>query len=389
MRNIIRPVAALIIFSVFAGCEDAAYQAIENGLYINEAASTTTFNQQVENLTVADEVTVPIHIRVAQPLDNDVNVTLALASDFVKEYNAMHGTSYQVLPDEYLDFEKQAVIKAGTTSSDPVEIRISPFSTPNGEAYCVPLKIESADTDIRIMEATSRIMYLLTGPLIQKVPLFNRTHAPTYNGASWGIGTDEWTLETWFNLDKLGTRVGQYNNQAIFAVSCSEGTEIYVRFGDAAIAGNILQVKTGGSQFELTTEFEPNKWYHLALTYSASGEVTAYVNGEKDGSMTKQSHYVFDNITLCGSGSYFVSTEGKMAQIRFWSKCLAQSTIKANMNRAVDPNSSGLIGYWKLDDGEGNILKDSSPNGFDLECQADMTWSSFEVDFTDPNASEE
>lgn len=389
MNKIIKISALAAALAAFAGCDDAKYQSLENGLFINEAASTTTFNQQVEDLAVSKEMTVAIHLRVARPAEKDIKVTLGLAPEFMEKYNGEHGTSYQILPEEYLSFDTECVIPAGATASGDVNINIKPFSTPNGESYCIPLKVVSADTDVQIMEATSRIMYLLTGPLIQKVPMFDRSQQPKCKADNWGIETDEWTLEAWFNMDQLGEYVGYMNNQALFTVACSSGTEIYVRFGDAAIAGNILQVKTGGAQFELKNPFETNKWYHFALTYSASGEVTAYVNGEKAGGMTKKNHYIIDDITLCGSGSYFRAEEAKMAQLRLWSVCKPQSTIQANMNRGVKPDSEGLIGYWKLDEGEGDILKDSSPNKFDLQCEASMKWSTFDVDFTDPNKKAE
>ena len=389
MNKIIKISALAMALSVFAGCDDADYQSMENGLYINEAASTTTFNQQVEDLAVSKEMTVAIHLRVARPADKDIKATIGLAPEFMEKYNAEHGTSYQILPEEFLKFDPECVISAGSTTSGDININIKPFSTPNGEVYCIPLKVISADTDVQIMEATSRIMYLLTGPLIQKVPMFNRSQMPKYKGDNWGIGTDEWTLEAWFNMDQLGEYVGYMNNQALFSVACSEGTEIYVRFGDAAIAGNILQIKTGGSQFELKEPFETGKWYHFALTYSASGEITAYINGEKAGGMTKKNHYVLDNILLCGSESYFRAEKAMMSQVRLWSVCRQQSTIQANMNRGVDPNSSGLIGYWKLDEGEGDIFKDATPNKFNLECSAPVVWSAEDIDFTDPNKEAE
>ena len=34
---------------------------------------------------------------------------------------------------------------------------------------------------------------------------------------------------------------------------------------------------------------------------------------------------------------------------------------------AVDPKSEGLKAYWKFNEGEGYIFKDSSGNGFDMD----------------------
>ena len=53
--------------------------------------------------------------------------------------------------------------------------------------------------------------------------------------------TTEWTMEMNIKKDILGTQIGQYNNQAIYSTGPDE---VYVRFGDAPIEGNRLQICT-------------------------------------------------------------------------------------------------------------------------------------------------
>lgn len=148
-----------------------------------------------------------------------------------------------------------------------------------------------------------------------------------------------------------------------------------------------MQIKTGGSQWESTTKFTRNTWYHVAISY-ANGKAVLYVNGQEDSSKDITASYLINNLTLCGSGSYFRTT-ALMAQVRFWKKALAPAVIKDAMNREVPADSDGLFGYWKLNEGEGDKFKDSTSNGFDLTCTNAPSWSSYEVDFTDPNAKEE
>ncbi len=65
-----------------------------------------------------------------------------------------------------------------------------------------------------------------------------------------------------------------------------------------------------------------------------------------------------------------------MCQVRFWSKARSQMEIANNMYN-VDPTSSGLEGYWKMDEGEGNVFKDSSPHGRDAYLNnsgLNVTW---------------
>ena len=61
--------------------------------------------------------------------------------------------------------------------------------------------------------------------------------------------------------------------------------------------------------------------------------------------------------------------------MRIWDHCLTQEEILApNHFYFVDPASEGLIAYWKMDDGPGTTLKDSSPNGNDLTLDNETRW---------------
>lgn len=366
--------------AALAGCDDAGYQELDNGLFISEAAPSNQFNQQVVNLTVKGNMSTSIHLRLAQVLDKETHAVLELAPDLVKTFNSRNGTSYMMLPEEYVSFEKNVTIPAGTISSDAVEISIKEFPTDNGEAYCIPLRIASSDAPVDIMEASGKIIYLLTKPLIQVVPVMDSSVKPTGSG-DWNVATSEWTIEGWVYMDFLNI-----NNQAIFnaSVPSDHGTEIYIRFGDAGIPYNQLQIKTGGSQFESSTLFEINKWYHIAYTY-ANGKCILYVNGVEDASKEfSPTDYIINNLSLCSSGGYW-RANGRMAQVRFWKKALSAEVIKDAMGREVPDNSDGLVAYWKLNEGKGDVFHDATSNGFDLKCSVAPKWTDEEVDFTEPN----
>lgn len=367
-----------------AGC-NTKYDVIENGLYINEAAPSDRFTQQVVNITVDGVTTATIHLRLAQPLDVDVHATLALAPEFTDEYNLRNGASYVTLPSEYVELPSEVVIQAGSISSDPVEITINEVPSGDGLAYCLPIKIASSDAPVEILESSGRLIYLITAPLHQTVPTMNASTLPAKaeDAADWNVATNAWTLEAWVWMSAF-----PINNQAIFNVPVSKGTEIYIRFGDANVDYDKLQIKTYGSQFNSNTAFEPEKWYHLAFV-CGNGKCIMYINGQEDASMDLSStDYVINNLQLCSSGSYF-RADCKMAQVRFWKTALTENAIRDAMSREVPSGSENLIGYWKLNEGEGSIYYDSSPNGRDLVCAEAPEWTGEEIDFTNPNASAE
>ncbi|MCD8312722.1 MAG: DUF1735 and LamG domain-containing protein [Bacteroidales bacterium] len=375
--NIFKIAALAAVILVTAACHDAKYSVIENMLYISEAAPESGTPQQVENLTITGDVSTTIHARIAQPLDYDVTVNIGLAPEFVDEYNAMYGTEYLVLTDDLFSYDSQAVITAGNVMSGDITISVKDFTA--DETYCIPLKITSNDGCVEITENTSRIMFVLATPLIQYVPIMDYKPVPS-GGGDWGISTQEWTLEGWVWMSSFSV-----NNQAIFNGTCSQGTEIYIRFGDADVAYNKLQIKTYGSQFNSNTVFATNTWYHVAFTCGA-GKVIMYINGEEDSSMDISGNdYVIENLQLCSSGSTYFRANAKMAQVRLWTSALSQSLIQKNMNGSVPATSAGLVGYWKLDEGEGDVFYDSTSNGRDLTCSSSPTWSDEPVNFSNPN----
>ena len=379
-NQIIKASALGVALFAFAGCENADNQPISNRIYISEAAPADKFTQQTETITVLGETTTAIHVRLAQALDRDITVTVDTDASLLDEYNARNGSNYVALPNEYLSFEGTTTIPAGTVSSEAINITIKEFPTDSGEAYCVPLRITEvcACSPVTVTEATSRIFFMLTTPLRQVVPMMHTNTVPSSAG-SWGIATTEWTLEGWIWMSSFSI-----NNQAIFNASVSAGTEIYIRFGDADVAYNKLQIKTYGSQFNSNQAFSTNTWYHVAFV-CGNGKCTMFINGVEDSSMEiSGNNYVIEGLQLCSSGSYF-RANAQMAQIRFWKKALSASAIQDAMSRQVSPTSDGLFGYWKLDEGEGNVYHDATGNGRDLTCKNMPSWSSEVVDFTNPN----
>lgn len=360
------------------GCNNAAYDVIENRIYISEAAPSDSFNQQTVNLTVNGATTTTLHVRLAQPVDRDITVSLQYDPESMATYNERNNVNYVQLPEQYVTFEATATIPAGSLSSAPVEVSIGAFPTDSGESFCIPLKITAPDSPVPVARTTGHLLYLLSTPLRQVVPTMDTNTFPEGSGG-WGITTPEWTLEGWVWMSAF-----PINNQAIFNAEVSQGTEIYIRFGDADVAYDKLQIKTGGSQFNSNQSFTPATWYHVAFTYS-NGKCTMYINGVEDSSKEfAATDYVINNLQLCSSGSYF-QANARMAQVRFWKKALTANAIKDGMNRQVAANSDGLFGYWKLDEGTGNVYHDSTGNGFDLTCRVAPTWSTEVVDFTDPN----
>ncbi|MCS2421744.1 DUF1735 and LamG domain-containing protein [Bacteroides fragilis] len=358
--------ACVVLPMILAGCEDADYRVIDNAIYLNEASENGSAKVTVdpENVT-----TTTLTVRMGRPVAGDVTAVLMIDPSILKEYNEANETSYEVLPEQYFSYDKEIKIQAGDVSAVPSEFKVKPYSNENGELYAIPVSLTEIQGPVSTIGLSSKFIILLDKPLIQSVPFMNTTNAvkPSKEGL-WGVTTNEWSLEAWVQMDGF-----DINNQAIFN-SGSKDHEVYIRFGDAMIPYNSLQVKTLGSQVNTVTLFEKDKWYHLAFVYNSSGLLSIYINGVLDVTLqTKGGPVRFDTMNMVSSGSYF-RNNCQMAQVRLWKTAISQTQIQSNMYFAVKPADPNLIGYWKMDEGKGNAFADCTGHGYDLTAGGTLVW---------------
>ncbi len=369
MKNIWKIGFAACFLAAAVACEDAEYDVIDNMVYISEAAPNNAANQQVGSLTVKGDTETSFTVRMARAIDNDVKATVDIDPSIVETYNKMNGANYLVLPSEYISFEKEVVIPAGSITAAPTKVMVKSYDTPNGEAYAIPFRVTSAE-GAPLAAVTSQWMLLLDKPLIQPVPVFTSRHVPhsDVENNPWNLTTSDWTIETLLNMSSFNI-----NNQAIFNFNAT--SEIYIRFGDAGKDFNMLQIKHNGSQVDSKCRFDAGAWYHIAFV-SSGGTVTLYVNGEPDVTVNAAPSITINGMQLASSGSQYFRASAQYAQVRLWSKGLTQAQLQANMHKAVVPTLEGLEGYWKMDEGEGSTFADATGKGRTLVCNdgAVPTW---------------
>lgn len=363
MKTYLMACAALTL--MVSGCDNADNKVIDNAIYWEEAS-----NAVATKITVDPQANVSANLtaRIARALDVDVTAEIEIDQDFLKAYNEANITTYEVLPAEFCEYNKNIVIKAGEVSSGDITFTIKPYSSGKDITYALPVSIKPKGGVSTIGESYKYIL-LLNQPLIQSVPQLDSQNVATTNSdIPWNVTTNEWSIEAWVQMDGF-----QINNQAIIN-SGGNGTEVYIRFGDAAIPYNSLQIKTQGSQVNTTTLFEPNKWYHIALTYNSGGLVTIYVNGVKDVTVqTTGGPANFEQMGIVTSGSWFRDT-CMMAQLRLWKVAITPTQIQSNMYYGVRSDDPNLLGYWRLDEGEGTVFFDSTPNQRNMTAAKEFSW---------------
>ncbi len=100
---------------------------------------------------------------------------------------------------------------------------------------------------------------------------------------------------------------------------------------------------------------------HVAMVYDQT-KCHFYANGKKVQDVDATG--VPADMTSITFFNANTKNEHMMGQVRLWNKALTQAEIQSNMGGPVAV-SSNLTGYWKMDEGEGDVVHDSSGNGND------------------------
>ena len=348
---------------LLASCNDAEYDVLENQAYI---AQTNTNGNTAKKITIGnDEVSTEMSVRVSSPVKKACSFDISTDQAALDSYNKLNSTSYEMLPaEQYTMSANKVTVEEGNSASTPVSINVQPFTDElkaSGKKFAIALKIDSKD-GANILKSGKSIVYVLDQVIYQAVPTLNRSNYAKMELRQQNDLT-AWTVEMNINMSVLKTEVGQGNNQAIFAASGSEGRdgEIYIRFGDAPIEGNRLQIKTQGSQMNSNMLFNQQTWYHLAFVCTGT-KLYLYVNGVLDNSMDLGGKVVcVDNMSLASSGSYFLAN-AMYSEVRLWRVARSQAEIANNMY-VIDPHTEGLEAYWKMNEGQGDEFTDYTGNG--------------------------
>ncbi|WP_405575899.1 LamG-like jellyroll fold domain-containing protein [Winogradskyella sp. Asnod2-B02-A] len=156
----------------------------------------------------------------------------------------------------------------------------------------------------------------------------------------------------------------------------------------AANGGNLVFFKGSYVNIEGTTNLLDNQWHHVAMVREISGELSLYVDGvvEAVGLDT----YPYSNTNSLIGGQALLSDNyysGVMDEVRIWNTARTQTQITNSFNANISDSESGLVAYYKFDDGIGSsVVNDESSNSYDgalINMDINTVW----VPSTSPVAS--
>lgn len=132
------------------------------------------------------------------------------------------------------------------------------------------------------------------------------------------------------------------------------------------------------------------RWVHFAGVTETNGNITVlklYRDGELVSSLPVE-RGIYGNsgcdayiggvkIGNYGAECNFTSPQrfqGMIDDVCIWSKALSKEEVINVMNRQIDGNTNGLVGYWTFEEGQGTMLHDISPFHNDGYLEHNETW---------------
>ena len=171
------------------------------------------------------------------------------------------------------------------------------------------------------------------------------------------------TLTTWVKLNNYSSQHPILDNGLSGSYCPSYGLKVTttglvvftIRGGIGSNKCNPQAIYTGKQKIPL------NKWTHLAVSYNGS-VMEGYVNGKLDQSIKSSIVNPYMPIHDLGLGREegpHPGLDGLLSDIQIWSRTLNSTEIMQAMKSSVS-NSIGLVGQWKLNEGTGTTVNDTS-----------------------------
>lgn len=172
------------------------------------------------------------------------------------------------------------------------------------------------------------------------------TERAAYSEASFNLAGKSFSTDMWVRAAESGDIFIHGRGDETFKVSINTAGQLVVTIG----TGSYTSVET----------IPMNTWTFLSLAYSyeeADSRLSARAVTANDTKDLFVSKAVAD---YAGIGSITLGTNftGAIHELTLWDKERTMQEAQAEMYYTKKPSTPGLIGYWKMDEGDGNVIRD-------------------------------
>ncbi|HSH01160.1 MAG TPA: LamG domain-containing protein [Anaerolineae bacterium] len=183
------------------------------------------------------------------------------------------------------------------------------------------------------------------------------------------IGTGDFTFETWVKGDESL----QVAHPQIMSNRGGSGSGFLFGFHNnwGGSANKIPFVQLQGVNhigYANPPNLLDNQWHHFAVTRQGT-TLTYYADGQQINVMNLSSIPDISNSNDLWLGQDAASSgttpfEGYLDELRIWNVARSASEIEDGMHRRLTGSESGLIAYWRMDEGAGQPLTDATSNNY-------------------------
>jgi len=342
-----------------AGCKQQQQQDFDNLVFIRQTANNPVVTLALDGGTGTTALTIGSSYTMGATEEVRVDI---LGQDYLNDFNRRNFTEYQLAPQSAVTLSSRSVAIVAGTALGQENITVTVREWPeyiDGAQYVVPVKIAPASSPV--LSGSDVALVLVTKTTVGFAAQNANLPVPVavFGADANGKPYNNFTFEGRFNMTRAFGVAGNWRSD-IFN-GC--GLQFLVNSEGA------IDIRFPSSAFMTTTaKATLNTWYHFAITY-ASGVVTLYINGELVG----QTPYAGLTLSECAITPYATGTGATVSEFRIWKSLRTPRQLRTFVC-AVNPSDADLLGYWKLNDGNGNRAMDSSGKNNHLTSSTNIAW---------------
>lgn len=157
-------------------------------------------------------------------------------------------------------------------------------------------------------------------------------------------------IDAWVNLKGAGTLLSHGKGQQKLVVGMDDNRH--------------LQVKIGDNAYTSKAEMPTDKWAYLTINFAATANGNTLKAAVAEDATTTD---LFTDETVAayeGNGPLAIGQRmtGAIHELTLWDEAHDMTAALMEKNKTKNPATRHLIGYWKMDEGEGTVITDYARN---------------------------
>lgn len=181
------------------------------------------------------------------------------------------------------------------------------------------------------------------------------------------FGTSDFTLSAWIKTEKRDVQQ-QIIRKGLNNRTSGEGRwvlKVHSNNRVKIVLDDVYNSPGSGYDVEGNIDVADGFWHHVAAVFDRDQSVRIYVDGQLDvehSGLIAHSGPIENSLAIpvligCGADNN-LNFDGLLDEIRVWNTARTQQQILSDKNQPLSGNEPGLIAYWNMNEGEGQVLVD-------------------------------